>query len=405
MRVVTLLCVLILVAGAAVANASEKDPMHGPTSFVPLSDEGGRAVGDDCTDPHMITTLPYYGTGFTNCGALNNYTETCLGSYDGGEDAIFQLEITEQVWVNIIMDPLGTTWTGIAIDDECPPAASCIAYNTGSSGVRTISQVGLAPGTYYIMVDTWPSPDCIPEFNLTIEPTDPPPPPPVNDQCAGAIELVRCESGSIEGDLTWALNDYDPGVPGPSCTNYAAAGKDVTFKVWLEVGDILDLLYTSPAFDGSNYVITDCDDETGTCVAGVDDPEPGHINWTATATGWYYIIADAYGTNAGGPFTLDWSVTCAEPGACCFADGTCELVLQSECAGLGGAWDGGETCDPNPCPQPGACCFPDGTCQVLSEEDCLEADGQFNGGPCDPNPCEVIPTDETSWGQIKSQYR
>ena len=42
-----------------------------------------------------------------------------------------------------------------------------MAYETSSSGSPEISGVVLTAGTYYVMVDTWPTPDCIPDFDIT----------------------------------------------------------------------------------------------------------------------------------------------------------------------------------------------------------------------------------------------
>ncbi len=370
MRLLTVFLAFAFLCGTAFA-LDKDEALHGPTVVVPLGDQGGRAVGDDCTNPIVIDAVPFYGTGFTTCGALNDYTETCLGSYDGGEDTIFQLTITEQVWVNIIMDPLGTTWTGVAIDDECPLASSCLGFNTGSSGVRTISQVGLAPGTYYIMVDTWPTPDCIPSFNLTIEPTDPPPPPPANDTCEGAIAIERCTSGVIDGDLTWALGNYTPGDYPSSCTGYGALGKDVVYVVDLLAGDVISLVYSyvGTSFDESLYIITDCADPAGTCVAGSDGGHPEDITWTCTADGTYYIICDAYSSTGGGPFTLTYDVTCPLPTAVCCVGENCFLYSEADCGLVGGTW-------------------------------------HVDWTACDPNPCEIpVPQDSESWGTIKSVYR
>jgi len=100
------------------------------------------------------------------------------------------------------------------------------------------------------------------------------------------------------------------------------------------------------------------------------------------------------------------------PGACCFADGSCQVLSPSECLEAGGAFEGpGVACDPNPCDQPppeGACCFPDGTCQYLTQENCEGGGGAWvgEGAPCDPNPCPPpVPVEKTSWGRVKSQYR
>ncbi len=91
---------------------------------------------------------------------------------------------------------------------------------------------------------------------------------------------------------------------------------------------------------------------------------------------------------AGGSYQGDNTVCDPNPcpwlplGACCFAaDGSCQLLTQAECDAAGGNWQGvGTTCDPNPCPQPvGACCFCDYTCQMLTEADCLAQGGMFFG--------------------------
>jgi hypothetical protein len=94
--------------------------------------------------------------------------------------------------------------------------------------------------------------------------------------------------------------------------------------------------------------------------------------------------------------------------ACCFADGSCQLLLPDACVAAGGTVNGAASCDPNPCPPPppeGACCVGE-VCSILREADCLAQGGTWLGPgvTCDPNPC-VIPVEETSWGHIKANYR
>jgi hypothetical protein len=110
-----------------------------------------------------------------------------------------------------------------------------------------------------------------------------------------------------------------------------------------------------------------------------------------------------------------------ETGACCTdpdGDGyenVCNITTEVDCSGT---WRGPQTvCDPNPCPQPpppdmGACCTdPDGDgyediCTVTLQADCS---GTWQGPQtaCDPNPCPQPPTPakESTWGQIKANYR
>ncbi|MEZ4650542.1 MAG: hypothetical protein R3E97_17505 [Candidatus Eisenbacteria bacterium] len=107
-------------------------------------------------------------------------------------------------------------------------------------------------------------------------------------------------------------------------------------------------------------------------------------------------------------FDTDGFLPCppdAAPGACCFTDGTCEVVLREDCQGV---FQGdGTNCDPNPCPPPamGACCVEE-ACSVVSEDMCAQNGGMWlgEGTDCDPNPC-VVPVIESTWGTLKNNYR
>ena len=143
-------------------------------------------------------------------------------------------------------------------------------------------------------------------------------------------------------------------------------------------------------------------------------------------------------------------------GACCVGF-DCYEVPEEECIQMGGTWLGPDVlCEPNPCiPIPlGACCVPEpnmGLCVILEEDDCLLVQGEwlgpdtncepvnpcegewvcclyeayciivptqyecevgYNGvfhpewDDCDPNPCcNISPTSNTTWGQLKSFFR
>lgn len=130
-------------------------------------------MGADCSYPLVIEELPYEATGQTNCGFGNLYSNTCLGNYDGGEDIFYTFTITEETTIDIVLDHKTTTYVGIALFDACPPPVSgCIetATNT-SSGTIEILQVTLQAGTYFIMIDTWPLPNCVDDFDLVVRET------------------------------------------------------------------------------------------------------------------------------------------------------------------------------------------------------------------------------------------
>jgi len=150
----------------------------------------GGTPGDNCSEPLSVKLpddLPYTDAVQTTCGRLDDYDATCLGSYDGGEDIIYQIDVDATVSVDITLDPKGTTYTGVAIGSACPLGDPCLATSTSSSGdPHGIVNVTLDPGTYYVMVDTWPSPDCIPDFDLTITESAGGP---ENDLCVDAIKI------------------------------------------------------------------------------------------------------------------------------------------------------------------------------------------------------------------------
>jgi hypothetical protein len=98
-----------------------------------------------------------------------------------------------------------------------------------------------------------------------------------------------------------------------------------------------------------------------------------------------------------------------EPAACCDPNtGDCYFLIEDDCALIGGDWQGeGTDCDPNECPVPPvwACCVEIYTCVLLTEYDCEQASGQwFDGEDCDPDPCPT-PADDSSWGSIKALYK
>jgi hypothetical protein len=192
----------------------------------------------------------------------------------------------------------GCGTAAVATDDDGGPGLfSLITYPVPASGQYQVKCRGFSSSTQGL-------------YKLLLTCVTPPPPP-ENDQCNDGYAIDRCSSGSLEGDVSLAANDYNTGSP--SCTGYSAAGRDVAYRLDLQAGDVVDLVYTQLAFDGSFYVITDCNDSANTCVIGADATltgEPEVINWVVGATGTYWLILDVYGTNTGGEWTLDYAITC-----------------------------------------------------------------------------------------------
>lgn len=147
--------------------ATDKDgTTAGPIwSFKTLSLNG-------CDNPLVVNLpadLPYSDVNYT-CGRGDSVNTSCLDEFDNGEDILYQVNVTEEIAVYFKVDPLGFTNTGILLDDVCPPATDCLRSSTSVVSDPHGFSLTLSTGTYYLMIDTKPTPDCLPSFELTIEP-------------------------------------------------------------------------------------------------------------------------------------------------------------------------------------------------------------------------------------------
>ncbi|QOJ13254.1 MAG: hypothetical protein HRU75_00780 [Planctomycetia bacterium] len=92
---------------------------------------------------------------------------------------------------------------------------------------------------------------------------------------------------------------------------------------------------------------------------------------------------DGLGDTYQGDGSQCFAVNCPAPvGACCFqATGGCLNLTQSNCGMAGGSWLGGGTaCGVDICFPSGACCLPDGSCLPnVSPGDCTGEGGNFQG--------------------------
>ena len=175
-------------------GAGDESNWVGPYTFATPN------IGDACTAPLTIslpadfTANVYQDLAQTTVGRTNNSDTTCLGSYDGGEDIFYELTLTSDMVINVELDPKTTNYTGIALTSDCPSSTNCIETSTNSNATpHGFQQVHLTAGTYFIIIDTWSTPDNIPDFDLTIELVT----------CPNPFDLGVTLNSATSADLTW----------------------------------------------------------------------------------------------------------------------------------------------------------------------------------------------------------
>ena len=144
------------------------DPFDWELTESPIPD------GVDCDHPIVVNIpddLDYY-TSDTTCGKVDDYSYTDLGFYDNGDDIIYKLVVTEDTTVHIKADCHGEDYTGMGLFDDCPDVGNLLASDTngyGETDPLEITYTLLASESpYYLMLDSWPSPQCY-DFDLLIE--------------------------------------------------------------------------------------------------------------------------------------------------------------------------------------------------------------------------------------------
>lgn len=120
-----------------------------------------------------IASLPYNITGATTCGAGNdvtssNVTNVCGStSYYGGEDVVYSFtpSVTGQISINVTSTG---SYMGIMLYQGCPVSGgTCVGNAQSSAGNQSLCVNVTAGQTYYLVIDSWPSPTCNP-YDLTI---------------------------------------------------------------------------------------------------------------------------------------------------------------------------------------------------------------------------------------------
>ena len=209
------------------------------------------AIGD------INSAVPYADMGATTCGAGHNYDgASCIGPYwNSGEDYVYEFTVSEAIVLDIILDP-DTTWTSITLDDFCPPdPTTCVAKSTNSLQTpHGFEQMLLQPGTYYVYIDGWSEPDCIPSYDFYI--------------VEGVQTVGLAETGNIPD---CGVSNFGPlGEESAQGNTYGWNANDpANFAGTFVMGNATDMM-----FSYYNTGITDCYEYRG--VTGLNMIDPYH---------------------------------------------------------------------------------------------------------------------------------
>ncbi|MES2628256.1 MAG: hypothetical protein V4616_04735, partial [Bacteroidota bacterium] len=233
-----------------------------------------------CAAPHVIPTVPFTQNGLTTCGKVNDYENFCSeASYMDGEDYVFSYTPTTSGCVNIKLS--GTSnYTGVFVFRGCPNAGgACVGKATASGGNPGLNQVPLTAGfTYYIIVDTWPTPKCT-AFNISVLPC------PAGSSCASPktiASLPYTENGTTCG----AGADYGAfETPYGSCApSFNDGGEDIVYSYTATRNQCININVSGWKYPGdAAYIVSKaCPTAANSgCIAvreGSGNTAPGAVN-------------------------------------------------------------------------------------------------------------------------------
>jgi hypothetical protein len=170
--------------------------------------------GATCADPYLVPSLPFSGN-FSTLGAGNDIgaqTSACGNFYGGGDDAVFRFTVaTAGLYEISAVNTSSTNWIGWFLKDNsnCATTSSSLACATSGTNNSAFNTVSLTPGTYYVVVDYWPTPNNS-NFFIRIKSV---PAAPANDN-AGAAQVIThfgatC-TGATAGTTAGASQSGEP---------------------------------------------------------------------------------------------------------------------------------------------------------------------------------------------------
>ncbi len=260
--------------------------------------------GNTCANPEVISALPFTQTGMTTCGFGNDYNsaDACSSSYMDGDDYVFAYTPSTNQAISITLSNTDT-WTGVFVLDGCPDVGgtNCVASATNSGGNPALCGVNLIAGvTYYIIVSTWPLPQCTP-FDIDIRETVPVV---TGATCANA-DIIPSLPFTQTGMTTCCFGDDYSSAD--ACGSSYMNGDDYVFAYTPPTNQNIWIVLSNTNSYTGVFVLDGCPDAGGTnCIASgttsQGNPTLGCVPLTGGVT--YYIVVSTWPSPQCTPFDI-----------------------------------------------------------------------------------------------------
>ncbi len=283
-------------------------------------------------------TLPYSASGLTTCGAGNEITTSTVTNvcgdsyYYSGEDAVYTFTPATSGSITVTMTST-SSYVGLVLFNDCPiSGGTCTASAQGIAGSQSFCANVVSGNTYYLVVDSWSSPDCHPSYSLS-----------VSAPSAGASTGATCASAvnislpyNATGESTSCMgNDYTNASTG-SCGTFYESGEDKVYKFTTTSAQCMTVELTNTSSTAIGYqVYSGCPGSGGTtCVANGGGATSGTLSgsFTVPSAGTYYLVVDSWST----PFNVNYDISINTLGSAPGNDLPCNataLVLGMQASG------------------------------------------------------------------------
>ncbi|PCJ24690.1 MAG: hypothetical protein COA97_09290 [Flavobacteriales bacterium] len=286
------------------------------------SETGVDCGGSMCTpcpcENQTIATLPFSQAGMTTCGFGDTYSsaDACGSSYMNGDDYVFEYTSPGNECLNIVLSNTDATAdVGVFLIDNCPDAvgANCMGSATVANGPPTLGAAITTAGTYYIVVSTWPSPQCTAfDINITSSAT------PTGTTCANPTVIAGLPYTQA-GLTTSCMGDDYSSLD--ACGSSYMNGDDYVFEYTATGTECLNISITNtgPTADVGVFLLDGCPDAGATCLGSSTQFNGGPtLGATVPGAGTYYIVVSTSPSPQSTNFDININSTAAgAPGTDC----------------------------------------------------------------------------------------